>query len=73
MHEHHDALRRITVDALAHLGIEQVAYVKPVTLEDGQIAFAIHAADGQEIAMLADRDVAFATVRQNDLEPVSVH
>jgi hypothetical protein len=72
MHEHH-ALRHITADALAHLGIEQVAYVKPVTLEDGGTAFAIHAADGQEMAMLADREVAFATVRQNDLEPVSVH
>ena len=72
MHEHH-ALRHITADALAHLGIEQVAYVKPVTLDDGKTAFAIHAADGQEMAVMADREVAFATVRQNDLEPVSIH
>jgi hypothetical protein len=72
MHEQH-ALRHITAEALAHLGIEHVAYVKPVKLDDGKTAFAIHAADGQEMAVMADREVAFATVRQNDLEPVSVH
>jgi len=72
MHEHH-ALRHITLDALALLGIEQVAYVKDVTLDDGTAGFAIHAADGQEVAVMANREVAFAAVRQNDLEPVSVH
>ena len=54
------------------LGIEQMAYVKPVEV-NGHTAFAVHAADGTEIAMLAQRDLAFATVRQHDLEPVSVH
>lgn len=54
------------------LGIEQMAYVKPVEI-DGHTAFAVHAADGTEIAVLAQRDLAFATVRQHDLEPVSVH
>ncbi len=54
------------------LGIEQMAYVKPVEV-DGHTVFAVHAADGTEIAMLAQRDLAFATVRQHDLEPVSVH
>jgi hypothetical protein len=72
MHEQH-ALRHMTAEALAHLGLEDVAYIKPVTLEDGQAAFAIHAADGQQMAVMADREVAFATVRQNDMEPVSVH
>jgi len=63
----------MTAAALAHFGLEQVAYVKPITLENGETAFAIHAADGQEVAVLAERAVAFAAVRQNDLEPVSVH
>lgn len=57
----------------ASLGMYQIAYVKPVTV-DGERAFAIHAADGTKMGMVpTDRDVAFATVRQNDLEPVSVH
>ena len=54
-------------------GIEQIAYVKPITLEDGKTAYAVHAADGQQAAVLADREVAFAAVKQNNLEPVSVH
>ena len=29
--------------------------------------------DGTQIAVLGDREVAFATVRQHDLEPLSVH
>ncbi len=57
---------------MAILGLQDVAYVKPVVV-DGQDAFSIHAADGTTIAIMADRDVAVATIRQHDLEPVSVH
>jgi hypothetical protein len=57
---------------LAFLGIQDVAYVKRVEI-NGTVAYAVHAADGTQIAVLADRDVAFATVRQHDLEPLSVH
>jgi hypothetical protein len=57
---------------LAALGLQEVAYVKPVSVE-GNTAYAVHAADGTEIAVMADRDVAFAAIRQNDLRPVSVH
>jgi hypothetical protein len=57
---------------LAALGLQEVAYVKPVFVEGGT-AYAVHAADGTEIAVMADRDIAFAAIRQNDLRPVSVH
>jgi hypothetical protein len=57
---------------LGLLGMEDVAYIKRVVV-DGAAAFAVHAADGTEIAVLPDRDLAFAVVRQHDLEPVSVH
>jgi hypothetical protein len=40
---------------------------------DGAGAFAVHAANGTQIAVMADREVAFAVVRQHDMEPVSVH
>ena len=65
--------RQITAQDLALLGLEHVAYVKTVRGEDGEVAFAIHTADGNQVAVVDDRDVAFATVRQNDLEPLSVH
>jgi hypothetical protein len=52
--------------------VNQVAYIKPVE-ENGQHAFAVHAADGTRLAVIADREAAFAAVRSHDLEPVSVH
>ena len=55
------------------LGMDHVAYVKEVS--DGTSRkFAVYAANGAEIALMeADRDVTFAAVRQNHMEPVSVH
>ena len=52
--------------------LNQVAYIKPVE-ENGQQAFAVYAADGTQLAIISDRDTAFAAVRSHDLEPVSVH
>lgn len=54
------------------LGVNHVAYVKPVEI-DGRQAFAIHAADGTQIKLLADQALAIATIRQNSLEPLWVH
>ncbi len=63
---------RLAAQDFRVLGLEHLAYVKQVTV-DGQIAFAVHAADGTEIAVMAERAVAEAVVRQHDLEPLSVH
>jgi len=54
------------------LGIDDVAYVK-AEKKDGKQVFVIHSADGNAITALPDRNVAFAAVRQNDMEPLSVH
>ncbi len=67
-----EKMRLISPKEFALLGVEDVAYVKRVIV-NGVAGFAIHAADGTEMAVLADRDLAFATLRQHDLEPVSVH
>ena len=67
-----ERIRQISVRELALFGMQDLAYVKTVVV-DGTLAYAVHAADGTQIALLADRDVAFATVRQHDLEPLSVH
>ena len=58
--------------AFAALGVSQVAFVKPVIV-DGRTAHSVHSADGTPLAVVADRETAFAIVRQNDLEPVSAH
>lgn len=35
--------------------------------------FALHAPDGRRVAVMDNRDLAFAAARQHDMEPVSVH
>jgi hypothetical protein len=67
-----ERIRQMSSRELALFGMQDLAYVKPV-LVDGVTAFAVHAADGTQITVLPDRDIAVATVRQHDLEPLSVH
>lgn len=65
-------IRQITEQDLAALGVQDVAYVKAAEI-DGQQVFAVHAADGTQLAVMPSRETAFAAIKQNDLEPVSVH
>lgn len=62
----------ISPQDLMQLGLQEVAYVKPVLIE-GRSAVTVHAADGTQIAVMESREQAFAAVRQHDLEPLSVH
>jgi hypothetical protein len=52
--------------------MQDVAYVKRSVAADSP-GYTVHAADGTQIAVFADRELAFATLRQHDLEPLSVH
>ncbi len=73
MNEQFDPRRaQLSTEALLVLGGPNTAYVKRVVV-DGESGYGIHAADGTVLAVLADRDVAFAAARLHDLEPVSAH
>lgn len=65
-------IRQITPEALAALGDGSLVYVKPVHVE-GKDVVAVHGADGALLALLADRDQAFAAARQYEMMPLSVH
>jgi hypothetical protein len=67
-----ERIRHMSSRELALFGMQDLAYVKPV-LVDGVAAFSLHAADGTQITVLPDREIALATLRQHDLEPLSVH
>jgi len=65
-------------------GIKRKVYVRPVARadlpEDMRVEFgltdqvyAIHSEDGERLALVKDRDLAFAVARTNDFMPVSVH
>jgi hypothetical protein len=67
-----ESIRHISSRELALLGMQDLAYIKTVVV-NGVVAFAVHAADGTQVAVLPDREIALVTVRQHDLEPLSVH
>ena len=62
----------------------RMVYVKPINVADlprevrEQVdgvdqLFAVHDSDGQQLALVADRNLAFALARQHDYAPVPVH
>jgi len=67
-----ERIRQMSAQELALFGKQDIAYVRRVVVNEVS-GYAVHAADGTQIAVFSERDVAFATVRQHDLEPLSVH
>lgn len=62
----------------------RLVYVKPVAVADlpaevqdaaegREELFAVHDSDGQQLALVADRQMAFFLARENDMRPVTVH
>ena len=79
-------LRHLTPEVFANIGMPNIVYVREVLA--GEVAedlgseidvpadtrlYAVHAANGTRMAVVDDRDTAFAGARQYDLEPLSVH
>lgn len=44
-----------------------------LTLNPDQTFFAVHSADGERLAVMLDRETAFAAAIAHELAPVSVH
>ncbi len=62
----------------------RIVYVRPVATADlpeelrNQVGgletlYAVHRTDGERLALVKDRKLAFVLARQNDLAPVAVH
>ena len=65
-------IHHISAAQLGSLGLDEIAFVKPVMTESGP-AFAIHAADGTPIAIIINAPLAAAVIIQNDMVPNLVH
>ncbi|MEM8632377.1 MAG: DUF1150 family protein [Pseudomonadota bacterium] len=61
-----------------------IVYVKPVDVAGlpeavqeqalgAETVYAVHDAAGEQLALVADRKLAFVLARQHDMTPVSVH
>lgn len=62
----------VTREDLALIGLEDTAYIRPMIV-NGRKVHVIHAADGTILTAVLDRDLAFVTIRQNEMIPQSVH
>jgi hypothetical protein len=67
-----ERLKQISPKEFAYWGLQDMAYIRRVTVND-QPAYSIHAADGTPMGVMPRLDVAQVAVRQHDLEPLSVH
>lgn len=65
-------IHNISPQQLAMLGMQQIAYIKPVMVK-GMAAFAIHAADGSPMAIAEGREVAIEAIVQHEMVPALVH
>ncbi len=66
-----DYFRGLSAKDFLSFGIQHIAYVRPVKVDD-RVAWSVHAADGTPLSVLESREVALALVRHNELEPVTV-
>jgi len=65
-------MRQMSHADFAMWGMPEVAFIKRVVVSEAE-GWSIHAADGTQMGLAPSRDLAFAAVRQHDLEPLSVH
>lgn len=66
-----DGFKHLTAQEMLAFGLKDIAYLKDVEV-DGGTAVAIHAANGQQIALMPDRNTAVAAVWENGLAPVAL-
>lgn len=73
--DHDDAmelLKELSIQDFLNVGLDQVAYIKRIEGKS-EDSFAVHAADGSQISVMDSYDTALASVKVNDLFPVTVH
>lgn len=65
-------------------GADRIVYVREIAVDnlpdevreqigDAQVIWSVHGADGRQLALVADRKLAFHLAREHDFTPVSVH
>lgn len=73
-----------TLPGQANPAENAIVYVRPIAVSDLPEAlqeqiegiatvYSVHRPNGERVALVADREMAFALARQHDMAPVSVH
>lgn len=73
-----DFLKGLSSRDFLQIGMNEIAYVRPMSVlaskeGDEKQAFGVYAADGTQLSILDTMDMAMATLRHNDLIPVTLH
>ena len=55
------------------IGSASIAEIEGIEFDPDQTLYALHRADGQRLAVLADRESAMAAAIAHEMAPVSVH
>lgn len=72
------------LDAKFHADDKSIVYIRPVAvgslpdalreqIGDLETVYSVHRVDGERLALVTDRKLAFHLAREHDLAPVSVH
>jgi hypothetical protein len=65
-------------------GADRIVYVREIAVTDlpdevreqmgeAQVIWSVHGADGRQLALVADKRLAFHLAREHDFTPMSVH
>ncbi len=65
-------LHPVTGHDFANYGLATMAYIKPIRAGDN-VFYAVHAANGTFLHQYADRETAYAALRQHELQPLTIH
>ena len=65
------SLKTISQTDWLNFGVNEMAYLRPAVV-NGQPIYAIHAADGAQLALVASRDIGIAAMQQHELEPATL-
>lgn len=69
-----DLLKALSRHDFLKIGMDEVAYVRPLSMVgNDKTAYGVYAADGTQLSVLDSMDMAIATLRHNDLLPVTLH
>lgn len=68
-----DLLKGLSSGDFLKIGMNEIAYIRPLDSLADHTVFAVHAADGTQLSILDTMDMAMATLRHNDLVPVTLH
>jgi hypothetical protein len=69
-----DLLKSLSQKDFLNIGLNEVAYVRSLNLSGNpRPVFGVYAADGTQLSVLDNMDMAMATLRHNDLMAVTLH